>query len=182
MRVIGFAGWSGAGKTTLLSRLIPVLVKRGVSVSSIKHAHHHFDIDHPGKDSYAHRMAGSREVLVASANRFALMHELRGEREWPLQALIGKLAPVDLVLVEGFKRERHPKIEVFRAANGKPALHPDDPHILAIATDSRFADISLPQVSLDDIEAIASLALELSVPSSRLFQASEGRADGTAER
>ena len=181
MRVIGFAGWSGAGKTTLLARLIPVLVARGVSVSSIKHAHHHFDVDHPGKDSYAHRMAGSREVLVSSANRFALMHELRGDQEWSLPALIGKLSAVDLVLVEGFKRERHPKIEVFRSANGKPALYPEDRYIHAIATDNPFADTALPQVALDDIEAIATLALKLSVPTLQLLATLERGADGATE-
>lgn len=181
MRVIGFAGWSGAGKTTLLARLIPVLLLRGISVSSIKHAHHHFDVDLPGKDSYAHRMAGSREVLVSSANRFALMHELRGDAEWTLSALIGKLSAVDLVLVEGFKREAHPKIEVFRAANAKSALHPHDPHIQAIATDSPFAHTTLPQVALDDIEGIATLAIGLSVPAGQLFTALERGADGTAK-
>ncbi|MFY9990551.1 MAG: molybdopterin-guanine dinucleotide biosynthesis protein B, partial [Rhodoplanes sp.] len=115
MRVIGLAGWSGAGKTTLLTRIIPRLVGRGLTVSTVKHAHHGFDVDHPGKDSYAHRVAGATEVLVSSAVRFALMHELRGAPEPELAQLLGKLAPVDLVLVEGFKREPHPKLEVYRA-------------------------------------------------------------------
>ncbi len=169
MRIIGFAGWSGAGKTTLLARLIPLLVARGLRVSTLKHAHHRFDIDQPGKDSYAHRMAGSTEVLVSSANRFALIHELRGAPELGLQELLGKLSPVDLVLVEGFKRERHPKIEVFRAENAKPPLHPEDPMIRAIATDRAFADSALPQVGLDDIEAIATLAIELAEPAEAIF-------------
>ena len=164
MRVIGFAGWSGAGKTTLLSKLIPVLTARGLRVSSLKHAHHRFDVDHPGKDSYTHRMSGATEVLVSSANRFALMHELRDEPEWTLSALLGKLSPVDLVLIEGFKRERHPKIEVFRSANAKLPLHIGDPHIRAIATDAPFPESVLPQVHLDEIEAIADLAIELAMP------------------
>lgn len=169
MRIIGLAGWSGAGKTTLVSRLIPALIARGTSVSTVKHAHHRFDIDQPGKDSYAHRMAGSTEVLVSSANRFALIHELRGAPEWRLADLLGKLSPVDLVLVEGFKRENHPKIEVFRAANGKPPLHPEDAMIRAIATDVAFAGVTLPQVGLDDIEAIAALVLELAQPVEKIL-------------
>ncbi len=126
MRVIGFAGWSGAGKTTLIVRLIPELNRRGLSVSTIKHAHHNFDLDQPGKDSYEHRAAGAEEVLVASANRVALMRELRGAPEPSLAELLRLLKPVDLVLVEGFKRDPLPKIEVFRAANGKPPIYPDD--------------------------------------------------------
>ncbi len=126
MRVIGLAGWSGAGKTTLLTRLIPEIGRRGLSVSTLKHAHHAFDLDTPGKDSYAHREAGAREVLISSERRWALMHELRDESEASLYALLGKLSPVDLVIIEGFKREPHAKIEVFRDANGKPALHPQD--------------------------------------------------------
>ena len=135
MKVIGIAGWSGAGKTTLLTRVIPLLTARGLRVSTIKHAHHAFDVDQPGKDSHTHRMAGATEVLISSANRFALMHELRGAPEMTLHALLDKLSPVDLVLVEGFKREAHPKLEVYRAAVGKPLLHPDDPNIVAIASD-----------------------------------------------
>jgi molybdopterin-guanine dinucleotide biosynthesis adapter protein len=169
MKLIGFAGWSGAGKTTLLSRLIPVLVSRGLRVSTLKHAHHRFEIDHPGKDSYAHRMAGSTETLVASATRFALIHELRGAPEWSLRQLVQKLSPVDLVLVEGFKREPHPKIEVFRSINGKPLLFPGDPHIVALASDVKQANCALPQILLDDIEAIASHALEKAVPLDDLY-------------
>src|SRR6266704_1838306 len=136
MRVIGHAGWSGAGKTTLLAKVIPRLTARGLKVSTVKHAHHSFDVDQPGKDSHTHRLAGATEVLVSSANRFALVHELRGAPELPLAALIEKLAPVDLVVVEGFKREAHPKLEVYRAGLGKPLLHPDDPAIVAIAADA----------------------------------------------
>src|SRR3954468_24560260 len=120
MRVIGLAGWSGAGKTTLLAKVIPRLIARGVCVSTIKHAHHDFDVDQPGKDSHTHRTAGATEVLVSSARRWALMHELRGEGEMGLDALLAKLAPVDLVLVEGFKKQAHPKLEVYRKVTGKP--------------------------------------------------------------
>ena len=127
MRIIGLAGWSGAGKTTLLAKVLPLIVARGLTVSTLKHAHHSFDLDQPGKDSHTHRMAGATEVLIASANRYALMHELRGTPEPSLYELLAKLSPVDLVVVEGFKREPHRKIEVHRAANGKPLLFPDDP-------------------------------------------------------
>lgn len=164
MRVIGIAGWSGSGKTTLLAKLIPELVRRGHSVSTLKHAHHAFDVDQPGKDSHTHRLAGATETLVSSGRRFALMHELRGEREWRLAQLLAVLSPVDLVLVEGYKREKHPKIEVFRAANAKPPLHPDDAMIRAIATDRHFPDIGLPQVALDDSAAIATLVEEFALP------------------
>jgi molybdopterin-guanine dinucleotide biosynthesis adapter protein len=169
MRIIGLAGWSGAGKTTLVTRLIPALLARGLTVSTLKHAHHAFDIDQPGKDSHAHRLAGASEILISSGRRFALVHELRDEAEWRLPALLGKLSPVDLVLVEGFKREKHPKIEIFRADNGKPALHPDDPMIRAIATDRAFSGVALPQVGLDEIEAIANLAIELARPVESIF-------------
>ena len=136
MKVIGLAGWSGAGKTTLLSRVIPYLRAGGLRVSVIKHAHHDFDVDIPGKDSWVHRQAGAVEVLVSSDARFALMHELRGAAEPRLPELLAKMSPVDLVVVEGFKSEPHRKIEVYRAANGKPLLFPDDPAIAGIATDA----------------------------------------------
>jgi molybdopterin-guanine dinucleotide biosynthesis protein B len=163
MKVIGIAGWSGAGKTTLLTRVIPLLTTRGLRVSTLKHAHHAFDVDQPGKDSHTHRTAGATEVLISSANRFALMHELRGEPEWTLRALLDKLSPVDLVLVEGFKRETHPKLEVFRAAVGKPLLHPDDPNIVAIASDGEVA-ARIPVVALDDIAAVADILVTRAVP------------------
>jgi molybdopterin-guanine dinucleotide biosynthesis protein B len=164
MRLIGLAGWSGAGKTTLVARLIPSLARRGVAVSTVKHAHHAFDVDTPGKDSYAHRQAGAAQVLVASAHRWALMTELRGAPEPPLRDLLRQLAPVDLVLVEGFKRDRHPKLEVHRAANGKPWLHPDDPAIVAIAADADPPAHRLPNAHLDDVEAVADLLLQHAVP------------------
>ncbi len=159
MNVIGIAGWSGAGKTTLLTRVIPYLTTRGLRVSTIKHAHHEFDIDQPGKDSHTHRQAGATEVLVSSANRFALMHELRGNREWTLDALLEKLSPVDLVLVEGFKTQAHPKLEVFRAVVKKPPLHPEDENIVAIASDGPL-EAKVPVVSLDDIKAVSDILVE----------------------
>src|SRR5882762_11559682 len=145
MKVIGLAGWSGAGKTTLLTRIIPHLLKQGLSVSVIKHAHHSFDVDVPGKDSWVHRQSGATEVLVSSGNRWALMHELRGAPEPRLPELLAKMARVDLVLVEGFKREPHRKIEVHRIANGKPWLYPDDPGVVGIAADTAL-DTELPVV------------------------------------
>lgn len=163
MKVIGLAGWSGAGKTTLLTRLIPHFNAQGLRVSVIKHAHHRFDVDVPGKDSWRHREAGAAEVLVASANRWALMHELRGAAEPRLPELLSKLSAVDLVVVEGFKREPHRKIEVHRAANDKPLLFPDDPGIVGIATDTTV-ETRLPTVHLDDIEAVAALLLRAAMP------------------
>ena len=164
MRVIGLAGWSGSGKTTLLKKLIPVLIARGRSVSTVKHAHHEFDIDKPGKDSHEHRLAGAREVLVSSARRWALMHELRNETEQTLGEIVAHLAPVDFVIVEGFKTEPHPKIEVHRSEVGKPLLYPHDPNILAIASDAPPKDARLPAVDLDDIEAIANLVDKFARP------------------
>src|SRR4030081_952835 len=130
MKVIGLAGWSGAGKTTLLARVIPLLLAEGLRVSVIKHAHHEFDVDVPGKDSWVHRQSGAAEVLVSSARRWALMHELRGASEPRIPELLAKMSRVDLVLIEGFKREPHRKIEGYRAANGKPPLFPDDADIV----------------------------------------------------
>ena len=164
MRVIGLAGWSGAGKTTLLCKLIPLLVSRGLTISTLKHAHHAFDVDRPGKDSHDHRLAGATEVLVSSGRRWALMHELRTEPEPSLADLLPRLSPVDLVIVEGFKSERHRKIEIHRAANGKPPLHPGDPSIVAIIADVGFPDAGRPLAHLDDVEAIVGLALELAEP------------------
>ena len=164
MRVIGIAGWSGAGKTTLLAKLIPRLTARGVRVSTVKHAHHAFDVDQPGKDSHTHRMAGATEVLVSSVNRWALVHELRGAAEPKLSDLLGKLAPVDLVIVEGFKHGAHPKLEIYRSAVGKPPLHPDDPHIVAVASDAPVPSARVPVVGLDDVDAIADLMLAHAAP------------------
>jgi molybdopterin-guanine dinucleotide biosynthesis adapter protein len=164
MRIIGLAGWSGSGKTTLVTKLIPCLIARGVRVSTLKHAHHGFDLDQPGKDSFFHRAAGATEVIISSARRWAILHELRDETEWDLSALVAKMSPVDLVLVEGFKRDNFPKLEIHRAANGKPLLHPEDPHVVAIASDIALLQAKIPVIDLNDIEAIADLLLKHAVP------------------
>jgi len=155
MRIIGLAGWSGSGKTTLLAKLLPVLIGRGLRVSTIKHAHHAFDVDTPGKDSWVHRQAGATEVLVASAARFALLAEHRDADEPELPALLARLAPVDLVVIEGFKRHAHPKIEISRSATGKPYLWPDDPTIVAVVADHAVAGCDRAVLGIDDIAAIA---------------------------
>lgn len=154
MKVFGIAGWSGSGKTTLLEKILPRLTARGLKVSVIKHAHHGFDIDRPGKDSYRHREAGASEVLLSCGDRWALMHERRAEGEPTLNELLGHLSPCDLVLIEGFKQEPLPKIEVYRAANGKPPLFPERPDIVAVATNDAPAT-TLPILPIDDAEAIA---------------------------
>jgi molybdopterin-guanine dinucleotide biosynthesis adapter protein len=159
MKVIGLAGWSGAGKTTLLARMVPHFLENGLRVSVIKHAHHNFDVDVPGKDSWVHRQAGATEVLVSSARRWALMHELREAPEPRLPDLLRKLSPVDLVVVEGFKSEPHRKIEVHRLANGKALLFPDDPAIAGIVTDAAI-ETALPVAHLDDIPAVATMMLK----------------------
>src|SRR5512141_2107163 len=161
MRIIGLAGWSGSGKTTLITKLIPRLLARGVRVSTLKHAHHGFDLDKPGKDSFMHRAAGATEVIISSARRWAILHELRAkDPEWDMAALVGKMSPVDLVLVEGFKRDAFPKLEIHRVANGKPLLQPDDPHIVAIACDTALPQAKVPVVDLNDIERIVDLLLK----------------------
>lgn len=162
MRVIGIAGWSGSGKTTLLTKVIPRLTARGLKVSTLKHAHHEFDVDKPGKDSHTHRAAGATEVLVSSANRWALMHELRGAPEPGLDVLLSHMSPVDLVIVEGFKAWPVTKIEVFRKDVGKPPLHPADNHILGIASDTPFPDAGRPVVNLNDLDAVVALMLDCS--------------------
>jgi len=164
MRIIGLAGWSGSGKTTLIKKVIPCLIARGLKVSTLKHAHHGFDLDQPGKDSFFHRAAGATEVIVSSAKRFAILHELREEAEWDLPALVGKMSPVDLVLVEGYKRDPFPKLEIHRAANAKPLIHPEDPHIMAIAADVPLPQARVPVVDLDDIEGIADILMASAVP------------------
>ena len=158
MKIFGFAGYSGSGKTTLIEKLIPLFMARGVSVSLIKHAHHTFEIDQPGKDSFRHRKAGCTEVLVSSSRRWALMHELRGAAEPALPELIKHMAPCDLLLVEGFKREPIPKLEVYRAEVGEPLIHPHDHNIVAIATDARL-ETKLPQFDLNTPADIAGFVL-----------------------
>lgn len=154
MKVFGIAGYSGSGKTTLLEKLIPQFTARGLKVSVIKHAHHGFDIDRPGKDSYRHRAAGASEVLLSCGERWALMHERRDEGDVMLDELLARLAPCDLVLVEGFKQEPVPKLEVYRPENGKPPLFPDRQDIVAVATDAEI-DSALPRLPLNDPAAIA---------------------------
>jgi molybdopterin-guanine dinucleotide biosynthesis protein B len=170
MRIIGLAGWSGSGKTTLITKLIPRLIARGISVSTLKHAHHGFDLDQPGKDSFFHRAAGATEVIISSAKRWAILHELREQPEWDLAALVGKMSPVDLVLVEGFKRDAFPKLEIHRAANGKPLIHPEDSYIVAIASDVALPAAKVPLIDLNDVEAIADLLLRHAVSVSDVSQ------------
>jgi molybdopterin-guanine dinucleotide biosynthesis protein B len=164
MRIVGLAGWSGSGKTTLITKVLPVLIGRGFKVSTLKHAHHGFDLDKPGKDSFMHRASGATEVIISSERRWAVLHELRGEEEWDLPALLGKASPVDLILVEGFKREPFPKLEIYRQTNGKPLLHPDDPHIVAVASDAPVPDARVPVIDLNDIAAVADMLLAHAVP------------------
>jgi len=160
MRIFGLAGWSGSGKTTLMTALIPELVSRGITVSTLKHAHHAFDVDQPGKDSWRHRQAGAREVMISSPNRWALMHELRGVPEPSFDELVERMSPVDLLLVEGFKRYPHPKIEVYRPSLGKPLLHPEDPFVVAIACDQALPGLPLPWLPLSDASTIATFILD----------------------
>ncbi len=155
MKIFGLAGWSGSGKTTLLVRLIPEFTRAGLRVSTLKHAHHNFDVDQPGKDSYEHRAAGATEVMVSSANRFALMHELRGAPEPSVEELIAHMTPVDLLIIEGFKAHAHDKLEVHRPAVGKPLLCTGDKRIVAIASDTRLDGVTLKQLDLNDVAAIA---------------------------
>jgi molybdopterin-guanine dinucleotide biosynthesis protein MobB len=158
MRVYGVVGWKNAGKTGLMERLVTEITGRGISVSTVKHAHHSFDVDHEGKDSHRHRIAGAREVLLASRNRFALMHELRDEDEPSLEALLTRLSPVDLVLIEGYKRDAHPKVEAHRAQTGNALIAPGDPTIRAVASDTEMT-LDRPVFDLDDTVAIADFIL-----------------------
>ena len=158
MKIFGFAGWSGSGKTTLIEKLIPRFVKQGLKVSLLKHAHHTFDVDHPGKDSHRHRLAGCTEVMVTSSRRWVLMHELRGEREPSFEDQVRHLSPCNLLLVEGFKFQPIPKLEVYRPAVESPPLHPNDPNIVAVATDAKL-ETRLPVLDLNDDAGIAAFIL-----------------------
>jgi molybdopterin-guanine dinucleotide biosynthesis protein B len=158
MRLYGVVGWKNAGKTGLMERLVSEITGRGISVSTVKHAHHTFDVDHPGKDSHRHRVAGAREVLLASRKRIALMHELRDEEEPTLEVLLQRLGPVDLVLVEGYKRDAHPKIEAHRVETGNPLIATDDPTVRAVASDT-LLELDRPVFDLDDTGAIADFIL-----------------------
>ncbi|MDG1170224.1 MAG: molybdopterin-guanine dinucleotide biosynthesis protein B [Sulfitobacter sp.] len=158
MRLYGVVGWKNAGKTGLMERLVTEITGRGITVSTVKHAHHSFDVDHPGKDSFRHRAAGATEVLLASRNRFALMHELRDAQEPRLDDLLARLSPVDLVLIEGYKRDSHPKVEAHRAETGNPLIAPEDPTIRAVASDTAV-DLDRPVFDLNDTKAIADFIL-----------------------
>jgi len=160
MKIFGIVGWKNSGKTGLMERLVTEITARGFTVSTIKHAHHSFDVDHPGKDSHRHRMAGASEVLLASRNRWALMHELRAEREPVLKDLLGKLSPVDLVLIEGYKRDDHAKIEAHRAATGQPLIAPGDPTVQALASDTVHPEFDRPVIDLNATAQIADFILE----------------------
>ena len=173
-RVLGVAGWSGSGKTHLLTRLIPLLVARGLKIATLKHAHHGFDVDQPGKDSYAHRAAGASEVIVSSARRWVQMHELASEPEATLAQLLRRVSPCDLVLVEGFKTQRHPKLEVFRQALGMEPLYPRDDRIVAVAADRAFPGARVPVVNLNDSAAIADLVYTRSEPLQGVLASLEG--------
>ncbi|HUN71232.1 MAG TPA: molybdopterin-guanine dinucleotide biosynthesis protein B [Steroidobacteraceae bacterium] len=169
--VLGIVGWSGSGKTTLITRVIPVLTERGIRVATLKHAHHKFDVDQPGKDSYEHRKAGACEVIVSSARRWVQMHEVGNGAEATLSELLARVSPCDLILVEGFKTDRHPKLEVFRAAAGNAPLHPEDRRIVAIASDRAFPDAGIPVVDLNDIPAVADLVLSRAEPLAEVLEA-----------
>ncbi len=160
MKIFGLAGWSGSGKTTLLTRLIPELVGRGLRVSTLKHAHHKFDVDTPGKDSYRHREAGATEVMVSSGQRFALMHELRGAPEATVEELIAHMTPVDLLIIEGFKTHAHDKLEIHRPSLGKPLICTEDSRVVAVASDKPLQGLKLPRLALDDAAAIADFIVE----------------------
>jgi molybdopterin-guanine dinucleotide biosynthesis protein B len=160
MEIFGLAGWSGSGKTTLMVGLLPELVARGLTVSTMKHAHHTFDIDRPGKDSYEHRAAGASEVMVTSARRWALMHEFKGAPEPPMDELIARMNPVDLLLIEGFKAHEHDKLEVFRREVGKPLLCLEDARVVAVASDGEVPEASVPVIDLDDVAAIADFVID----------------------
>lgn len=160
MKIFGLAGWSGSGKTTLMMQLLPELISRGYSVSTMKHAHHNFDIDKPGKDSYEHRRAGATEVMVSSANRWALMHENMVGPEPDLDVLITRMSPVDLLLVEGFKRHGHMKLEIHRPSSGKELLCVGDPRIVAVASDEALPQVRVPVLDLNDVKAIADFIVD----------------------
>ena len=158
MKIFGFAGWSGSGKTTLVKAVIPALIERGLKISTIKHTHHNFDIDRPGKDSFEHRAAGAHEVVITGAARWALLHENRGEPEPDINAMLSRMSPVDLVIIEGFKSYAHPKMEVYRPEVGKPIICADDPSLVAVASTMKL-DVTIPQLDLNDVEAIAEFVI-----------------------
>nr|WP_320134070.1 molybdopterin-guanine dinucleotide biosynthesis protein B [uncultured Holophaga sp.] len=160
MKVIGLVGWSGSGKTTLLVELLPLLKAAGRTVSTMKHTHHRFDMDKPGKDSFRHREAGASEVMIVSSQRWVMLHELRDEAEPPIEFLIDRMSPVDLLIIEGFKTHPHPKIEIHRASEGKPLSQPDDPDVIAVASDEPIAGLKVPLLDLNAPPAIARFILQ----------------------
>jgi molybdopterin-guanine dinucleotide biosynthesis protein MobB len=160
VNVFGIVGWKNSGKTGLMERLVTEITARGYSVSTIKHAHHSFDVDHEGKDSHRHRVAGARQVLLASRNRWALMHELRDEQEPTLAELLTQISPVDLVLIEGYKRDSHAKIEAHRSETGQSLIASTDTTILAVASNTTHPDLTIPTLDLDDTKSIADLILK----------------------
>jgi len=162
MKVMGIVGWSGSGKTSLLVQVLPLITAQGFRVSTMKHAHHRFDVDKPGKDSFRHREAGASEVLVVTSSRWVLMHELREEPEPSIECLIERMTPVDLLLIEGFKTHPHPKLEIHRESEGKPLLCQDDPEIVAVASDGHLPDLQIPRLDLNDHNAIAEFILAYS--------------------
>jgi molybdopterin-guanine dinucleotide biosynthesis adapter protein len=160
MQVFGIVGWKNNGKTTLVERLVAHLTASGHRVSTVKHAHHAVDLDQPGKDSWRHRQAGAHEVVLATARRWAVIHELRDEPEPPLGDLLAKMTPVDLVIVEGFKRFPHPKLEVHRRERGTPLLAAEDRSIVAVASDEPLPHLDLPRFDLDDVSGVAAFILD----------------------
>jgi molybdopterin-guanine dinucleotide biosynthesis protein B len=170
-RVLGIVGWSGSGKTTLITQLIPMLAQRGLRIATVKHAHHSFDVDQPGKDSYEHRKAGASEVIVSSARRWVQMHELGDSPEASLGELLGRASPCDLILIEGFKRERHPKMEVYRPSVGKPPLYPEDPRIIALASDQALPDAGRPVIDMNNIPAVADVVTACAEPLEAVLRA-----------
>ena len=175
IKVLGIVGWSGSGKTTLLTKLIPLLVSRGLRIATLKHAHHAFDVDQPGKDSYEHRKAGASEVIVSSARRWVQMHEVGDGAEATLAEHLRRLSPCDLVLIEGYKSEHHPKLEVFRKSVGKSALHPTDTRIVAVASDKELPGLAIPQVDLNDIAAVADVVTAHAEPLAQVLAALKER-------
>ena len=180
-KIIGFAGYSGSGKTTLLEKLIPLLIARGLRIAVIKHAHHNFDIDKPGKDTYRHRQAGAGEVMIISAHRWALMHELHDETEPALEDLCARFSPCDLILAEGYKHSAIPKLEVHRSETGNEHLYPSDPRIIAVITDSRDP-LPLPLLNIDAPEEVAAFILDyFSFPQQTMSQKGNGKDNGKAK-
>lgn len=179
-RVLGLVGWSGCGKTLLLTRLIPELVGRGLKIATLKHAHHSFDTDVPGKDSYEHRKAGASEVIVSSPKRWAQVHEIGDDAEATLAQLLRRVSPCDLVLIEGYKTQRHPKMEVFREALNRRPLHPHDARVVAVASDRNFPEAGVPVVNLNDIPAVADVVLERAEPLDAVLAMLEAAAPATA--